>query len=261
MFKNKAAKALSVLSAALLIAAVFCACTQAENAAEPSPSPSPSISLPSSSPEQLQAAATPDAAQTPFELNPVWTFCNHYSSSAGDILNRMEQKLSALENAEALEFSLMCSAHSRALSVLYLSIGRLTYTQSGLYSATISGAEAGSGTLNATESGYTFEFAYNNNAVLNGYFSTAEEYIEFTFEPGDDDALPLNVFLIHTDSGWLSKVSESIYDTEFFADNNGDGYGYFVVDDRAAVLAGDTICIGDHIPQYSEVDAVSSATP
>ena len=154
-------KAYCVFSAALIIAAVFCACT-ASGTVSPAPSPaataahsalpSPSAAaVPSPSPSAEQSETPePPAEATPFELNPLWTFCNDYSAATDPALMTIADMLSSIESNEALEMSIMCSAHSRVLSTLAQSIGRLTYTQSGVYSATISGSESGSGTMSAS---------------------------------------------------------------------------------------------------------------
>ncbi len=156
-------KAYCVFSAALIIAAVFCACMASGNASPaPSPaatiaqsaSPSPSAASPSPSPEQSETPE-PTTETTPFELNPLWTFCNDYSSATDSTLAAIADMLGSIESNEALEMSIMCSAHSRVLSTLAQSIGRLTYTQSGVYSATINGSESGSGTLSAADGGYS----------------------------------------------------------------------------------------------------------
>ena len=157
-------KAYCVFSAALIIAAVFCACTASGNASPaPSPAttsaqsalPSPSAAaVPSPSPSAEQTETPePTAETTPFELNPLWAFCNDYSSATDSTLAAIADMLGSIESNEALEMSIMCSAHSRVLSTLAQSIGRLTYTQSGVYSATISGSESGSGTMSAADSG------------------------------------------------------------------------------------------------------------
>ena len=142
-------KAYCVFSAALIIAAVFCACT-ASGTVSPAPSPaataahsalpSPSAAaVPSPSPSAEQSETPePTAEATPFELNPLWTFCNDYSAATDPALMTIADMLGSIESNEALEMSIMCSAHSRVLSTLAQSIGRLTYTQSGVYSATIS---------------------------------------------------------------------------------------------------------------------------
>ena len=139
-------KAYCVFSAALIIAAVFCACT-ASGTVSPAPSPAATVAqsaLPSPSSEpspsplaEQTETPRPTAETTPFELNPLWTFCNDYSAATDSALMTIADMLGSIESSEALEMSIMCSAHSRVLSTLAQSIGRLTYTQSGVFSATI----------------------------------------------------------------------------------------------------------------------------
>lgn len=255
------AKAYLFIAAVIIISAAFCACSKnSEFEATPSPAPSSTV-MPISTPS---GEATPSVTETivtatPYELNPVWSFYKRYSEAADVKLKIIASALSEAENAEALELSLMCSAHSRVISVLYESIGRLTYTQSGLYSSTINGAEAGSGTLSSTENGYTFEFVYDNGETLSGYFSKAEMYAEFSLYSESGTVALLSGCIEQTDQGWTSYASESIYDTEFRIDSNGNAY--FICGDRQAVLCGESVYIEDYIEYPSSADAVSFATP
>ena len=264
-------KAYCVFSAALIIAAVFCACTASGNAS-PAPSPvstvaqsalpSPSSELsPSPSAEQTETPG-PTAEATPFELNPLWTFCNDYSAATDSTLAAIADMLSSIESNEALEMSIMCSAHSRVLSTLAQSIGRLTYTQSGVYSATISGSESGSGTMSAADGGYNFEFTYDNGDILSGYFSTDTEYVQFAVYPADSLAEKLSGRIMHDASGWTSYASEYISDTVLHVGPGGGAY--FALGERQAILSGDTLRISDYSPPPEPIatpDAVSFATP
>lgn len=266
-------KAYCVFSAALIIAAVFCACTASGNASPaPSPAstvaqsalPSPSAAAepsPSPSAEQTETPE-PTAETTPFELNPLWAFCNDYSAATDATLATISDMLSSIESNEALEMSIMCSAHSCVLSTLAQSIGRLTYTQSGVYSATISGSESGSGTMSAADGGYIFEFTYDNGDILSGYFSTDTEYVQFAVYPADSSVEKLNGRITHDDSGWTSYASEYISDTVLHVGSSGDAY--FALGERQAVLSGDTLRISDYSPPPEPTatpDAVSFATP
>lgn len=254
-------KAYLFIAAVMIISAALCACS---NTAEPeatlSPAPSPTV-VTTPTPQET---ATPSATEavvtsTPYELNPVWSFYKSYSEAADGKLKALASALSEAESAEALELSLMCSAHSRVISVLYESIGRLTYTQSGLYSSTINGAEAGSGTLSSTENGFTFEFVYDSEETLSGYFNKAEMYVEFALYSENNGVALLSGRIEQTDSAWISYASESIYDTELCIDSNGNAY--FICGDRQAVLYGESVYIEDYINDPSSADAVSSATP
>lgn len=266
-------KAYCVFSAALIIAAVFCACTASGNAspapspvstvaqsALPSPSAEPS---PSPSAEQTETPEpTTEAESTPFELNPLWTFCNDYSAATDSTLAAIADMLSSIESNEALEMSIMCSAHSRVLSTLAQSIGRLTYTQSGVYSATISGSESGSGTMSAADGGYNFEFTYDNGDILSGYFSTDTEYVQFAVYSADSSVEKLSGRIMHDDSGWTSYASEYISDTVLHVGPSGGAC--FALGERQAILSGDTLRISDYSPPPEPIatpDAVSFATP
>ena len=266
-------KAYCVFSAALIIAAVFCACTASGNAS-PAPSPvstvaqsalpSPSAAAepsPSPSAEQTETPE-PTAEATPFELNPLWTLCNDYSAATDPALMTIADMLSSIESNEALEMSIMCSAHSRVLSTLAQSIGRLTYTQSGVYSATISGSESGSGTMSAADGGYNFEFTYDNGDILSGYFSTDTEYVQFAVYPADSSVEKLSGRIMHDASGWTSYASEYISDTVLHV--GASGGAYFALGERQAILSGDTLRISDYSPPPEPIatpDAVSFATP
>lgn len=266
-------KAYCVFSAALIIAAVFCACTASGNAS-PAPSPvstvaqsalpSPSAAAepsPSPSVEQTETPG-PTAEATPFELNPLWTFCNDYSAATDPALMTIADMLSSIESSEALEMSIMCSAHSRVLSTLAQSIGRLTYTQSGVYSATISGSESGSGTMSAADGGYNFEFTYDNGDILGGYFNTDAEYVQFAVYSADSSVEKLSGRIMHDASGWTSYASEYISDTVLHV--GASGGAYFALGERQAILSGDTLRISDYSPPPEPTatpDAVSFATP
>lgn len=266
-------KAYCVFSAALIIAAVFCACT-ASGTVSPAPSPaataahsalpSPSAAaVPSPSPSAEQSETPePTAEATPFELNPLWAFCNDYSAATDPALMTIADMLSSIESNEALEMSIMCSAHSRVLSTLAQSIGRLTYTQSGVYSATISGSESGSGTMSAADGGYNFEFTYDNGDILGGYFNTDAEYVQFAVYSADSSAEKLSGRIMRDDSGWTSYASEYISDTVLHV--GASGGAYFALGERQAILSGDTLRIGDYSPPPEPTatpDAVSFATP
>ena len=266
-------KAYCLFSAALIIAAVFCACT-ASGTVSPAPSPaataahsalpSPSAAaVPSPSPSAGQSETPePTAEATPFELNPLWTFCNDYSAATDSALITIADMLGSIESNEALEMSIMCSAHRRVLSTLAQSIGRLTYTQSGVYSATISGSESGSGTMSAADGGYNFEFTYDNGDILGGYFNTDAEYVQFAVYSADSSAEKLSGRIMHDDSGWTSYASEYIYDTALHVAPGGGTY--FALGERQAILSGDTLRIGDYSPPPEPTatpDAVSFATP
>ena len=266
-------KAYCVFSAALIIAAVFCACT-ASGTVSPAPSPaataahsalpSPSAAaVPSPSPSAEQSETPePTAEATPFELNPLWTFCNDYSAATDTALMTIADMLSSIESNEALEMSIMCSAHSRVLSTLAQSIGRLTYTQSGVYSATISGSESGSGTMSAADGGYNFEFTYDNGDILSGYFSTDTEYVQFAVYPADSSVEKLSGRIMHDASGWTSYASEYISDTVLHVGPSGGAC--FALGERQAILSGDTLRISDYSPPPEPIatpDAVSFATP
>lgn len=258
-------KAYAVISAALIIAAVFCACTKSGGI---SPSPSPESNVTQSPQPSQSAAATPSpsaepsAELTPFELNPLWTFYNEYSAATDTALMTISGMLGSIETGEALEMAIMCSAHSRALSILSQSIGRLTYTQSGIYSATISGSESGSGTMNAAEGGYNFEFTYDNGDILSGYFDMDSGYVRFAVRTADSSAEKLSGSIAHDDSGWTSYASEYLSDTALHVSVGGGAY--FALDDRQAMLSGDTLRISDYSPPPEPTDtpdAVSFATP
>ncbi len=266
-------KAYCVFSAALIIAAVFCACT-ASGTVSPAPSPaataahsalpSPSAAaVPSPSPSAEQTETPePTAEATPFELNPLWAFCNDYSAATDSALMTIADMLGSIESNEALEMSIMCSVHSRVLSTLAQSIGRLTYTQSGVYSATISGSESGSGTMSAADGGYNFEFTYDNGDILGGYFNTDAEYVQFAVYSADSSAEKLSGRIMRDDSGWTSYASEYIYDTALHVAPGGGAY--FALGERQAILSGDTLRIGDYSPPPEPTatpDAVSFATP
>ncbi len=233
------------IATAIIISVVFCACSDtAEPVGSLSPSPSPTAT-PIPTPQETATPSVTEAmvTVTPYELNPVWSFCKSYSAAADEKLKAIAEALSEIESAEALELSLMCSAHSRVVSVLSESIGRLTYTQSGLYSSTISGAEAGSGTLSSTENGFTFEFVYDNGDTLSGYFSKAQMYAEFALYPENGNVALLSGRIEQTDSGWTSHASESVYDTEFYTDSIKNAY--FIYGNKQAVLCGETVYIED----------------
>ena len=272
---NSNVKAYCIVVAALVIAAVFCACA-AKTDTVSSPSPSASAE-PTSSPAvsaspyvSPSASATPSstaddsASPTPYELNPLWTFCNEYSTAADSVLSAISERLSAADNSEALELTLLSSSHSRALSVLMQSIGRLTYSESGVYSSTLNGSEAGSGTMSATESGYIFEFDYDNGDVLSGYFSKDCKYVWFSKSSADSGSDQLTGCIKHDETGWTSYASEYLSDTVFHVGT--DGESYFAADDVQAVLSGDNISIADYspVPNATAMPSsvpVSSATP
>ena len=268
-------KAYCIVVAALVIAAVFCACAaKTDTVSSPSPSASaeptssPAVSVtPSVSPSaSVTPSSTADdsASPTPYELNPLWTFCNEYSTAADSVLSAISERLSAADNSEALELTLLSSSHSRALSVLMQSIGRLTYSESGVYSSTLNGSEAGSGTMSATESGYIFEFDYDNGDVLSGYFSKDCEYVWFSKSSADSGSDQLTGCIKHDELGWTSYASEYLSDTVFHVGT--DGESYFAADDVQAVLSGDNISIADYspVPNATAMPSsvhVSSATP
>lgn len=260
-------KAYCIVVAALVIAAVFCACAAKTTVSSPSPSASaeptssPAVSAtPSVSPSASaspSSTADDSASPTPYELNPLWTFCNEYSAAADSVLSTISELLSATDNSEALELTLLSSSHSRALSVLMQSIGRLTYSESGVYSSTLNSSEAGSGTMSATESGYIFEFDYDNGDVLSGYFSKDSEYVWFSKSSADSGSDQLTGCIKHDETGWTSYASEYLSDTVFHV--GSDEESYFAADDVQAVLIGDNISIADYSPVPNATAMPSSA--
>ncbi len=261
-------KACCIVVAALVIAAVFCACAaQTNTASSPSssasaePTSSPAVSAsPSVSPSASaspSSAADDTASPTPYELNPLWTFCNEYSAAADSVLSTISDQLSAMDNSKALELTLLSSSHSRAISVLMQSIGRLTYSESGVYSSTLNGSEAGSGTMSATESGYIFEFDYDNGDVLSGYFSKDAEYVWFSKSSADSGTDQLTGCITHDETGWTSYASEYLSDTVLHVGNGEESY--FAADDVQAVLSDDNIIIADYSPVPNATAMPSSA--
>ena len=80
---------------------------QAAHSALPSPS---AAAVPSPSPSAEQSETPePTAEATPFELNPLWTFCNDYSAATDSALITIADMLGSIESNEALEMSIMLS--------------------------------------------------------------------------------------------------------------------------------------------------------
>lgn len=259
-----------VFAAVFFIAAIFCGCS-AKGGNNPSPSPTlapdktqqqevnPS-SAPSPSVDLQEPVISPSAESTPYSANPVYSFYSEYYSASHTPLEAISNKLAGVKSAEALEFSLMCDAHSRALSVLNQSIGRLTYTDASTYSATLSGSEAGSGTLSSSDSGYSFEFTYDDDTALRGtYYQTEQtEKIEFTIASPTMGQTRCSIQ--KSEQGWTSVVSE--LESITILSVSGDETASFAFDLRQAVLSGSNVYLCDYTPPVEEEpDAATFATP
>ncbi len=172
-----------VLASACLFGMLFSGCKKSEET-DGSPAASPTAATPAM-PVRTPAAtaapttdATPEPSPTPFALNPVYAFYDLFEEETASLLSDYGKRLSALNTADALSYSLLLLEHRTALSEGRITVGRLYGSDAGSYSGSLSAAAPGSGSMKGTpEQGYTFSYTYSDGRTLSGSFDgTAIEY-------------------------------------------------------------------------------------
>lgn len=218
-----------ILSATLLSACLFgmlfSGCKKAEQTEAPiAASPSPTApSMPVKTPAPTAASVpdeTPAPSPTPFALNPVYAFYDLFEEETASLLSDYTKRLSALNTAEALSYSLLLSEHRTALSEGRITVGRLYGSDAGDYSGTLSAAAPGSGSMKGSqERGYTFSYTYNNGCTLSGSFDGAA--IEYTVYDGTEPKLHCRIekaadvwTSTAADSSCMSELTVSLFPEE-----------------------------------------------
>jgi len=174
----------AALTSACLLGMLFSGCKKTEETdAIPVETPVPTASPAPAATPLTTSAASPAPDPTPFALNPVYAFYDLFEAETSALLSDYAKRLSALNTAEGLFYSLLLSEHRAALSEGRITVGRLYGTDAGGYSGTLSAAVPGSGSMKGSpERGYTFSYDYNDGRTLSGSFDGRA--IEYTVYDG-----------------------------------------------------------------------------
>lgn len=175
-----------MLASACLFGMLFSGCSPAEETDAPpaSASAADGTAVPAATPRPTPTPS-PTPSPTPFAINPVYAFYDLYEEETAHLVADYTARLSALNTAEGLSYSLLLSEHRTALSEGRITVARLYGSDAGGYSGTLSAAAPGSGSMKGSlEDGYTFRYEYNNGRLLLGSFDTRA--IEYTVYEGTE---------------------------------------------------------------------------
>lgn len=125
---------------------------------------------------------TVTVSETPFSVNPVYSFYHAYKDGSQDACQTFFQALYQDNTADSLRMSMNLSAHLIALSDIAATVCRLLIDSDGCYSGTVEGAANGTGSISFTDDGsYTFTFEYDSGNSLIGTYA---ENTGITFSVG-----------------------------------------------------------------------------